>query len=446
MSRILITVFVLLSAAPLWAAEAVGNAEFTRGAVTAGAAGGEVRLMGAGSPIYPNDVLSTAQKSAAVLKLNDGTRMVLRPDTVFGVEQYTERAQQESAVMRLFKGGLRAVSGFISKRNPNAFRIATTTATIGIRGTEFDARLCGNDCKEETQAAPAAGQENVAARTAFVKGQVHAISADQRSRALQVGSPLYPSDVIRTAAGALAVLVFRDQTKITLRPDSEFVIERHQYGGDQARGNNALFRLLKGGFRAVTGLIAQYQPSAQRFAIPVGTIGIRGTRFDVLCGGAEGIPKKGCQVYVKHGSVAVEREHGVLVIDQGKTYYFADKSAAPVEIPTPPKLIPDDNDASRLEGVDAGFDDLSAGDEAGDPGLYVSCYAGECVMQIGDRRIELRDGQAGYASMDGATLKHLDHPPSFQINDVHLQLIDPQARDNFHLLQPDAEREFECAL
>jgi hypothetical protein len=42
--------------------------------------------------------------------------------------------------MSLLKGGLRAVTGLVGKRgNLDAYRVTTTTATIGIRGTDFTA-------------------------------------------------------------------------------------------------------------------------------------------------------------------------------------------------------------------------------------------------------------------------------------------------------------------
>ena len=58
------------------------------------------------------------------------------------VEQVAENA--EEGLMTLFKGGLRAVTGFMSKRNPNAMRLRTAVATIGIRGTEYLIKLDGN--------------------------------------------------------------------------------------------------------------------------------------------------------------------------------------------------------------------------------------------------------------------------------------------------------------
>ena len=73
-----------------------------------------------------------------MVKLNDGTRISIRPGSVLAITDYADKAGEESATMRLFRGGLRAISGWISKRNPDAFKVRTAVATIGIRGRAGD--------------------------------------------------------------------------------------------------------------------------------------------------------------------------------------------------------------------------------------------------------------------------------------------------------------------
>ena len=128
---------------------AVGEVVLASGVVTAQRQGGEARMLGKGTPLYEGDVLSTGRKGFGVVEFKDGTRMTLRPDTVFRVDQYVTGGAEENALLHLFKGGLRAITGVISKRNPNGYRIETATNTIGIRGTDFDARLCVDDCAAE---------------------------------------------------------------------------------------------------------------------------------------------------------------------------------------------------------------------------------------------------------------------------------------------------------
>ena len=58
--------------------------------------------------------------------------------------------RSDSLVMNLLRGGLRVVTGAISKRG-TAARLSTPTATVGIRGTDFDARLRADDCRAENR-------------------------------------------------------------------------------------------------------------------------------------------------------------------------------------------------------------------------------------------------------------------------------------------------------
>ena len=67
-------------------------------------------------------------------RATDGSRMTLRPDTVFRITQYTRGGDEESALLRLFRGGFRAVTGLVAKRGPDAFRVQTATSTI-VRGS-----------------------------------------------------------------------------------------------------------------------------------------------------------------------------------------------------------------------------------------------------------------------------------------------------------------------
>src|SRR5690606_19192386 len=54
--------------------------------------------------------------------------------------------EEGNALFRLLKGGFRAVTGLIGKENRDNYRVRTPVATIGIRGTDFEARFCQGDC------------------------------------------------------------------------------------------------------------------------------------------------------------------------------------------------------------------------------------------------------------------------------------------------------------
>jgi hypothetical protein len=145
---------LLLSAAGL-AADSVGVVKFTRGDVTIESAEGETRNAATDDDLMPGELIVTGAASLAVIQLNDDTRMTLRPGSEFRVNRLDMDDDSDGsgqiAVLNLLRGGLRLVTGLVGRLNPAGFRLGTPVATIGIRGTEFDTRICGADCAAEEQ-------------------------------------------------------------------------------------------------------------------------------------------------------------------------------------------------------------------------------------------------------------------------------------------------------
>ena len=125
----------------------IGKTLRIKGVVSVERSDGSVQLLGSGMSLYVGDVLTTGNRSYGIIEMLDGSRMTLRPNTRFALQQFSMRKKKERAIFKLFRGGIRAVTGWIAKTNPErGFRLHTPTAVAGIRGTEFDARLCENDC------------------------------------------------------------------------------------------------------------------------------------------------------------------------------------------------------------------------------------------------------------------------------------------------------------
>jgi hypothetical protein len=115
---------------------------------------GSVRILSQKSEVHPGDVLTTQRDSYAQINFTDGSSMTMRPNTQLKVEQYRfvqDRPQEDSSFLRLIKGGLRTVTGLIGKRgNQDAYKIGTSTATIGIRGSSGDTLDCVHGCEGVT--------------------------------------------------------------------------------------------------------------------------------------------------------------------------------------------------------------------------------------------------------------------------------------------------------
>ncbi len=397
------------------AATQVGETVLARGLVSAGGPGANARLIGSGAAVFQGDVITTGPRSSAILKLADGSRIMIRPQSSFTVEEFSTDEAKPLAVMRLFKGGLRAVTGFISKRNPDAMRLRTAVATIGIRGTELDVRLCGSDCADEAKARPAPS-----GRIAFAKGNVIASAASGRARALKTGYPLFNGERVVTSTNSYAVLVFRDESRVTVLPNTEFVVERFEYMAEAPAAGRSFFRLVRGGLRAVTGAIGKARRSRYRLNTPVATIGIRGTAYDAVCqgtcinpGAAPDPSGDGLFVDVTDGMVDFDGSNPVGAGDD--VVLVNAQGATPFAVPAMPFQITQPDPASVP---------LPPAPPSAPPGqgLFVSCYVGNCSVQTPANTVDLEAGEAGFVGTGPA--EQLAEVPAFQAEDPVYQALE----------------------
>lgn len=124
---------------------ASGTVILARGVVTATDASSNSRVLAKGGRIDEGDVINTAKKSFAVIRMLDNTKLTLKPDTTIAIGKFNAEKGKEEACINLVKGGLRTVTGLIGKRKPESFNVDTPIASIGIRGTDFITRICADD-------------------------------------------------------------------------------------------------------------------------------------------------------------------------------------------------------------------------------------------------------------------------------------------------------------
>lgn len=150
---------VMLVQGELSARESAGKESMGKENAARESAGKERKLV-LGAPVYEGDTLTTGKKSYAVVAFRDESRVTLQESTVFHVEKfkYDKAASQENAVLRLLKGGVRVVTGWIGRVNHDSYQFRVASATIGIRGTGFDA-WCNGPCASGADN-PGATQEN----------------------------------------------------------------------------------------------------------------------------------------------------------------------------------------------------------------------------------------------------------------------------------------------
>ncbi len=130
---------------------AAGIVTHVSGPLAAVNSAGVSRAIAIGSKVAEGDTVITEKRTYARLKFDDGGEVTLKPGSQFRIDKYNfdqKNPQKDSATFNLVKGGLRTITGQIGKRgNKESYEMKTPTATIGIRGTIYDAHFCqGSSC------------------------------------------------------------------------------------------------------------------------------------------------------------------------------------------------------------------------------------------------------------------------------------------------------------
>jgi hypothetical protein len=101
--------------------------------------------------------------------------------------------------------------------------------------------------------------------------------------AAPVGAEVFESDAIRTGADGRLAVMLRDETRVSLGPDSEVAIAAFAYAPSESRLGLTL-RVARGVLSYVSGLVATLAPSSVSIQTPTSIIGVRGTHALVRVG------------------------------------------------------------------------------------------------------------------------------------------------------------------
>lgn len=114
------------------------------------------------------------------------------------------------------------------------------------------------------------------AKIEAIEGQAWASQPGLPQRMLTIRSVVYENDLIHTAEKSALSLLFKDNTKFDLGPDTDLMITKFSYKKSAAE-DDITTKILKGSCRFISGLIAKKEPRAMKVNTTVATIGIRGT-------------------------------------------------------------------------------------------------------------------------------------------------------------------------
>lgn len=133
-------IFAISTAFPIGAyAAGAATVDFASGNVAAVQADGRSRTLAKGGEVNAGEMVDTGS-GRAQLRFSDGALVSLSPQTQFRIDEYQFKGQtdgSEKGFFSLLKGGLRTITGAIGRGKRDNYKLGTTVATIGIRGTEF---------------------------------------------------------------------------------------------------------------------------------------------------------------------------------------------------------------------------------------------------------------------------------------------------------------------
>ena len=103
------------------------------------AAGGAARPAQPGDALLPGGRITTGPDAAASIVLRDGTTLVIGPSSQMELKAFSFDAttHEGNLLAALLKGSLRMITGLIGKSHPEAVRVETQFAFVGVRGTDF---------------------------------------------------------------------------------------------------------------------------------------------------------------------------------------------------------------------------------------------------------------------------------------------------------------------
>ena len=91
-----------------------------------------------GARVEEGDVLTTGPGASALVQLDDGANVLIRPDSSVKLAKLKHSGDGLGQLVQVITGACRYVTGSVGRARPETVAIATPTATVGIRGTDLE--------------------------------------------------------------------------------------------------------------------------------------------------------------------------------------------------------------------------------------------------------------------------------------------------------------------
>ncbi|EUJ11537.1 hypothetical protein Meth11DRAFT_2382 [Methylophilaceae bacterium 11] len=276
----------------------------------------------------------------------------------------------------------------------------------------------------------------------FKSGNAIITRADQSVHPILQHDAVLNGDTIDTKDGRVQI-GFIDGGKISLQPETIYKINQYSFSGAQDGTEYAFTELIKGGLRAISGLIGHQTPDRYQLATPVATIGIRGTQFTAIFlgnklvmtttqGSVDVCNAGGCRNAIAGQSISTSSKQS----QPQHTHETANISTAPPSVSKPVFVQAEHLGKDRISAVvtdsvmQASLTDLS-GTGNNPPGTPPDPNAPTTNTQT-DILLSgiMQQGAVNYALLDGTLASNANNNLSrYQTQDIDLQLIAANLND-----------------
>lgn len=230
-------------------------------------ADGAIRDLSKGASVYSGEVINSSANSYINLKFADGGYILLRPGTRFAIEDFAQ-------------DGATAVPAVVAPAPTPEQPAAAPGATTGDWSVAVETYATAAEAQRTVRSMQGRGLQAEAAAVQIRAGTTwHRVFVRE----------LADREAAERVVGDLKRVGFRNPTIVagtrSAEPPAAPAAAQPAPpapAATQQSAPRAYFRLLKGGFRAVSGLIGKSDPAEYRVSTPVATIGIRGTDYLVI--------------------------------------------------------------------------------------------------------------------------------------------------------------------
>lgn len=156
-----------------------------------------------------------------------------------------------------------------------------------------------------------------------IEGDVAVKDANGKAAKLEIDSPIFTSDEVFTGPESKALLLFIDDTQVTLGDNAEVKIKDFTFEPEDGGKKSALITFMRGSFLFVTGKIDKVMNPDVTLETPYASIGIRGT---TVWGGTL---DDAYNIFVQDGTVSVRNDRGAMMFARVK------EQRLPTVVPSP---------------------------------------------------------------------------------------------------------------